>query len=186
VGRNLASANRDSRKSENHKKNDAVSRCLNPTSCGRFFSEIPCYRKKKSLLFEIFSLLIFAGNSPRSGCSTAASCCEIASQSSKNVKFPVSREFALETGAISTASPRLRLRVRSSVCRVVVNAIGHFRHLHKISRLSHRPACPQEDGYDRACLVMVSRLTLPPETILVTGECATPNSNRIPDGTSCL
>jgi hypothetical protein len=94
VGRNLASANRDSRKSENHKKNDAVSRCLNPTSCGRFFSEIPCYRKKKSLLFEIFSLLIFAGNSPRSGCSTAASCCEIASQSPKNVKFPVSREFA--------------------------------------------------------------------------------------------
>jgi hypothetical protein len=53
---------------------------------------------KKSLFLEIFSLLIFAGNCPRSGCSTAASCYEIASRSPNNakfpVKFPVSREFA--------------------------------------------------------------------------------------------
>jgi len=64
---------------------------------------------KHSLLREILSLLIWVGNCSRSGCSTAVSCSGSGSQSLRiakfPVKFPVIREFALETGSISTASP---------------------------------------------------------------------------------
>src|SRR5271169_6315984 len=53
---------------------------------------------KNSLLFEIFSLLIFIGNCLKSGCSTVGSCSEIRSQRPETakfpLKFPVSREFA--------------------------------------------------------------------------------------------
>jgi hypothetical protein len=53
---------------------------------------------KKSLFFEMFSLLICVGNCARSRCSIAASCHEIGPRRPETaifpVKFPVSREFA--------------------------------------------------------------------------------------------
>jgi hypothetical protein len=62
---------------------------------------------KNSLFFEIFSLLIFAGNLPRSGCGTGVFRSEIASKSVEIAKFPVifpvSRELQVETGSYLTA-----------------------------------------------------------------------------------
>jgi hypothetical protein len=62
---------------------------------------------KKSLFLEIFSLLIFAGNLPRSGCRTRVFHSEIASKSVEIAKFPVnfpvSRELQVETGSYPTA-----------------------------------------------------------------------------------
>ncbi|SIO47530.1 hypothetical protein SAMN05443247_05916 [Bradyrhizobium erythrophlei] len=53
---------------------------------------------KKSLYFEIFSLLICVGNCAKSGCGAAVSCYGIGPGSLEiaifPVKFPVSREFA--------------------------------------------------------------------------------------------
>jgi hypothetical protein len=62
---------------------------------------------KNSLFLEIFSLLIFAGNLPRSGCGTGVFCSEIACKSVEIAKFPVnfpvSRELQVETGSYLTA-----------------------------------------------------------------------------------
>jgi hypothetical protein len=60
-----------------------------------------------SLLPKIISLLIFAGNLPRSGCGTGVFRSEIASKSVEIAKFPVifpvSRELQVETGSYLTA-----------------------------------------------------------------------------------
>jgi hypothetical protein len=60
-----------------------------------------------SLLPKKISLLIFAGNLPRSGCGTGVFHSEIASKSVEIAKFPVnfpvSRELQVETGSYLTA-----------------------------------------------------------------------------------
>jgi hypothetical protein len=67
------------------------------------------FSRNNSLILRIFSLLICVGNCARSRCRRAVSWYGIPPQTPEiaifPVKFPVSREFALETGAISTASP---------------------------------------------------------------------------------
>ena len=69
---------------------------------------------KNSLFFEIVSLLICVGNIAKSHCDIAVHCSRTFSGSPEiaifPVKFPVSRDFALETGATSTASPARQSR----------------------------------------------------------------------------
>jgi hypothetical protein len=64
----------------------------------RFCSLIPCSWFFGSLFSKIFSLISFAGNWVRNGCSTAVSCSETRSSGSEigkiPDKFPVSRESA--------------------------------------------------------------------------------------------
>src|SRR5260370_38809682 len=69
--------------------------------------QISLFLPKTSLLSKIISLLIFAGNLPRSGCGTGVFRSEIASKSVEIAKFPVifpvSRELQVETGSYLTA-----------------------------------------------------------------------------------
>jgi hypothetical protein len=69
--------------------------------------QISLFLPKTSLLRKIVSLLIFAGNLPRSGCGTGVFRSEIASKSVEIAKFPVnfpvSRELQAETGSYLTA-----------------------------------------------------------------------------------
>jgi hypothetical protein len=69
--------------------------------------QISLFLPEISLLPKIISLLIFAGNLPRSGCGTGAFRSEIASKSVEIAKFPVnfpvSRELQVETGSYLTA-----------------------------------------------------------------------------------
>jgi hypothetical protein len=72
-------------------------------------AEHSLFFRQNSLFFEIFSLLISVGNYSNNRCGTAVSAFEIVGLDRKSaifpVKFPVCREFALETGANCTASP---------------------------------------------------------------------------------
>ena len=70
-------------------------------------AEISLFVRKISLLPKIISLLIPAGNLPRSGCGTGVFRSGIASKSVEIAKFPVnfpvSRELQVETGSYLTA-----------------------------------------------------------------------------------
>jgi hypothetical protein len=65
--------------------------------------------RQNSLFFEISSLLMRVGNCSNGRCGTGVSSFETGCPGRKTaifpVKFPVCREFGLETGAICTVSP---------------------------------------------------------------------------------
>lgn len=68
------------------------------------------------MFLELLSLFVTVGKCSKSRCGTAASGFEIVSQTPKTAnfleKFPVCREIAQETGAITTASPANQSGVR--------------------------------------------------------------------------